>query len=155
MQDCREHYTDHTCDKRRTKSYIQERFPSYDIEEGFTEEDLRYTGDEKTGETPEGLVLRAHSVLDRIFQDNDTEADCMMFSPFFSPTSVLMHGVYSHLSHSAWRDHQRVSLEYHSDIVQFAYWRSVCLLGYPITSCEILMDDVGVIPLIVKASRVE
>jgi hypothetical protein len=38
VQNCREVYGVHTCDKRHPKSWIAENFPSYTFEKGFTEE---------------------------------------------------------------------------------------------------------------------
>ncbi|KAJ9109109.1 hypothetical protein QFC21_000437 [Naganishia friedmannii] len=35
----REIFGEHTCDKRRTKSYLQERYPNYEFEPAFAEED--------------------------------------------------------------------------------------------------------------------
>lgn len=46
----REIYGIHTCDKRRSKTYLKERFPNYAFEEGFSEEDPWW----KPGEFDEG-----------------------------------------------------------------------------------------------------
>jgi len=35
----------HTCDQRRTASYIRKTYPEYTIEPGFSEEDLLWTKD--------------------------------------------------------------------------------------------------------------
>ncbi|KAF7314061.1 F-box domain-containing protein [Mycena chlorophos] len=65
MEDCREEYGEHTCDKRRSKTYIQENFPQFDIEEGFSEEDELYTAEDR--ETPEHAAERARRVLEHVF----------------------------------------------------------------------------------------
>lgn len=71
-QRVREQFADHTCDKRRAKSLIAAEFPEpkFLFEEGFSEEDVLYTGDERTGETKADVAARAGSVLDRIFRDD-------------------------------------------------------------------------------------
>lgn len=38
-EDLRERWTLHTCDKRRSRSWIAEHWPEYRIEDGFAEED--------------------------------------------------------------------------------------------------------------------
>ncbi|RDW76421.1 histidine phosphatase family protein [Aspergillus mulundensis] len=55
----------HTCDERRTKSYIQGLFPEWIIEEGFTEEDELWEGIK--GETSETQDLRSRAALDDVF----------------------------------------------------------------------------------------
>jgi len=60
----------HTCDKRRTRSWIHERFPDFDFETGFTEEDLLWDPDVR--ETEANVVERARRVLDCIFEDPAT-----------------------------------------------------------------------------------
>ncbi|KAL1683075.1 histidine phosphatase superfamily, partial [Schizophyllum commune] len=71
QQNCREVSGVHTCDKRRTRSYIAAAFPEVDIEEGFTEEDEYYEDDVR--EPPESVVARARAVLVRIFEDRERE----------------------------------------------------------------------------------
>ena len=58
----------HSCDMRRTSSYIQSSFPEFKIEKGFTEEDELY--DPAVRETETHVAKRAQSVLDHIFQDD-------------------------------------------------------------------------------------
>ncbi|KAL1745519.1 histidine phosphatase superfamily [Schizophyllum fasciatum] len=70
-QNCREVSGVHTCDKRRTRSYIQSTFPEVDIEDGFTEEDEYYEDDVR--ESPERVVARARAVLCRVFEDREQE----------------------------------------------------------------------------------
>ncbi|KAL1690912.1 histidine phosphatase superfamily [Schizophyllum commune] len=71
LENCREVSGVHTCDKRRTRSYIASAFPEVDIEEGFTEEDEYYEDDVR--EPPESVVARARAVLVRIFEDRERE----------------------------------------------------------------------------------
>jgi len=58
----------HTCDKRRTRSWIHERFPDFDFETGFSEEDLLWDPDVR--ETKADVVERARRALDYIFEDS-------------------------------------------------------------------------------------
>ncbi|KAG0697290.1 histidine phosphatase superfamily [Suillus ampliporus] len=60
----------HTCDKRRTRTYIKRSFPDFDIEEGFIEEDELW--DPEVRETHEEIDARMRRVLDMIF-DKDQE----------------------------------------------------------------------------------
>ncbi|KAI5888873.1 phosphoglycerate mutase-like protein [Schizophyllum commune H4-8] len=71
LENCREVSGVHTCDKRRTRSYIASAFPEVDIEDGFTEEDEYY--DDDVREPPESVVARARAVLVRIFEDRERE----------------------------------------------------------------------------------
>lgn len=68
-QNLREEYGEHTCDKRKTRSEIQSAFPSFLIEEGFTENDELWTPER---ESKAHAASRARAVLDRIF-GNDQE----------------------------------------------------------------------------------
>ncbi|OCB91127.1 phosphoglycerate mutase [Sanghuangporus baumii] len=68
LENAREIYGVHPCDMRRSRSYIRAEFPAFDIEEDFTEEDQLY--DPNVRETYTHVAKRAHSVLDRIFEDN-------------------------------------------------------------------------------------
>jgi len=70
-ENCRETYGVHTCDKRRTKSWIADNFPLYTFNEGFTEEDELWTADER--ETTEHIIARAQSILDDIWQKYPAE----------------------------------------------------------------------------------
>ena len=69
MQNCREEYGEHTCDKRRSRTFIHSAFPQFEIEDGLTEEDELWT---PTRELEEHLAIRAKAILDRIF-DADVE----------------------------------------------------------------------------------
>ena len=62
-------YGNHTCDKRRTLSYIHSNFPDFLTEEGFSEDDQRF--DPKYLEDQDHLVGRAKDPLDYIFDHED------------------------------------------------------------------------------------
>jgi len=64
MEDCREEYGEHTCDKRRTRSDIHSDFPGFAFEDGFEEEDVLWSPER---ETKESVERRATSFLDRAF----------------------------------------------------------------------------------------
>ncbi|KAL0960422.1 hypothetical protein HGRIS_005465 [Hohenbuehelia grisea] len=68
LENCREQYGVHTCDKRRTRTYIATTFPDSRIEEGFAEDDPLWTPDDR--ETAQHIAERARDVLDRIFADD-------------------------------------------------------------------------------------
>ncbi|KAF5334281.1 hypothetical protein D9758_015537 [Tetrapyrgos nigripes] len=75
VENCREVYGEHTCDKRRSKTFLLDHFPQFEIEGGisadsgvftdFTEDDELWVADER--ETEVHLAARAEIVLDRIF----------------------------------------------------------------------------------------
>lgn len=56
----------HTCDKRRTRTYIKHAFPGFDIEEGFTEEDKLWKPRKR--ETHAQIDARVGRVFDMIFE---------------------------------------------------------------------------------------
>ncbi|KAH9964461.1 phosphoglycerate mutase-like protein [Russula dissimulans] len=68
LENCREHYGRHSCDKRSTRQAIASEFPNFVFEEGFEEEDVLFTAER---ETEEHLQGRGKLVLDRIFQNKD------------------------------------------------------------------------------------
>ncbi|KAH9232169.1 hypothetical protein K456DRAFT_38320 [Colletotrichum gloeosporioides 23] len=67
----RERMTDHTCDKRSSRTWIEEAYPRYIIEPGFTEEDQLWKADQF--ETTESHVARKQQVLDEIFSTNPSQ----------------------------------------------------------------------------------
>ncbi|KAJ7085204.1 histidine phosphatase superfamily [Mycena belliarum] len=71
LENCREEYGEHACDKRRTRTYLRDTFPHFDVEAGLAEEDELW--DAAARETAEHASARARTVLDRIFRD-DAEA---------------------------------------------------------------------------------
>jgi broad specificity phosphatase PhoE len=66
----REGISGHTCDRRSSKTYIQNSFPSYKIEEGFTETDELW--EEGIGEVPIDQDVRSKKVLDEVFGSDDS-----------------------------------------------------------------------------------
>ncbi|GAA6032717.1 hypothetical protein JCM8097_000757 [Rhodosporidiobolus ruineniae] len=70
----------HTCDKRRTKSYLAKHYPSFTFEDGFAEEDELWKPDYR--EPDSALDARIRGQLDRIFSP-----------PAHSPyVSITAHG---------------------------------------------------------------
>ena len=61
----REGISGHTCDRRSSKTYIQDTFPSYHFEEGFQENDPLW--EPLHGETPADQDSRSKRILDDIF----------------------------------------------------------------------------------------
>ncbi|KAG8898018.1 hypothetical protein FRC01_011066, partial [Tulasnella sp. 417] len=70
MENLREIIGVHTCDKRSTRSQIHRAFPGFDIEKGFTEEDLLWKPDVR--ETNKERDTRVRQVFDKILQTDDT-----------------------------------------------------------------------------------
>jgi len=66
VENCRERYSEQTCNKRRTLSELQSEFPNVVFEEGF-EEDVLWTSE---CENDENLERSAKLVLDKIFQND-------------------------------------------------------------------------------------
>ncbi|KAF9809385.1 hypothetical protein IEO21_07426 [Rhodonia placenta] len=71
LEDLRETYGEHTCDKRHPLSVIQRSLPppTYEYEIGMSEEDVLYRSEER--ESEDHVIERAISVLDRIFDVMD------------------------------------------------------------------------------------
>lgn len=61
----------HTCDKRRTRTYIKQAFPGFDIEEGFTEEDSLWNPLKR--ETHAEIETRIGRLLDIIFEKDQEQ----------------------------------------------------------------------------------
>ncbi len=61
----RETVIDHTCDRRSTCSWIEENYPTYAIEDGFTEEDQLWGSGR--WETIDDHIARKQRVLEEIF----------------------------------------------------------------------------------------
>ncbi|GAB1199508.1 hypothetical protein APSETT444_008858 [Aspergillus pseudonomiae] len=66
----RERLTDHTCDKRSTRTWIEGHYPSYLIESGFSEEDLLWSPDR--WESVEEHVARKQKVLEELFAQDSS-----------------------------------------------------------------------------------
>ena len=65
----REGISGHTCDRRSSKSYIKQSFPTYKIESGFSENDKLWEA--LHGETQLDQDIRSKTVLDQIFSMDD------------------------------------------------------------------------------------
>lgn len=65
----RENISIHTCDRRSNRTYIEESFPSYKIEAGFSEYDELWNG--VTAETNSANDRRSKIVLDEVFSTDD------------------------------------------------------------------------------------
>lgn len=68
MEGFREHYGEHTCDKRSTKSLLYKENCNIEYEPHFTEEDELWT---ETRETEEHLDIRIHEALEDVWNNND------------------------------------------------------------------------------------
>jgi hypothetical protein len=87
VQNCREEYGEHTCDKRSSRTIIHATYPQFEIEDGFTEEDELWTS---MRESEEHIAIRAKAILDGIF-DVDVE-QCVSISHIFSSAAYgLLH----------------------------------------------------------------
>ena len=66
----RESISGHTCDRRGSKTYIHDLFPSYKIEPGFTENDELWEA--LHGETNIDQDIRSKKALDQVFSTDDS-----------------------------------------------------------------------------------
>ncbi|KAM0264304.1 hypothetical protein ACHAQJ_000794 [Trichoderma viride] len=66
----RERLTDHTCDSRSTKSWIQQNYPGYILEQTFSEQDTLWHADRY--ESNDEHVSRTQRVLEDIFSNDDS-----------------------------------------------------------------------------------
>lgn len=85
----REGISGHTCDRRRSKTYIQERFPQYRFEEGFPEEDLFFRPLRQ--ETEVDQDARSKIVLDDIF--NDDKSTFVSITSHSGEIASLLRGI--------------------------------------------------------------
>ncbi|OJJ31455.1 hypothetical protein ASPWEDRAFT_45385 [Aspergillus wentii DTO 134E9] len=67
----RERLTDHTCDKRSTRTWIESHYPSYIIEAGLSEEDVLWKAD--YWESQDEHIARKQRVLEEIFATDDSQ----------------------------------------------------------------------------------
>ncbi|KAK1460205.1 phosphoglycerate mutase [Colletotrichum melonis] len=85
----RERLTDHTCDKRSSRSWIEGAYPRYHIEPGFTEEDRLWKADRF--ETTEEHVARKQLVLEEIFS-TDSGQFLSLTVHSYAISAILMVG---------------------------------------------------------------
>ncbi|PSS27231.1 hypothetical protein M430DRAFT_46334 [Amorphotheca resinae ATCC 22711] len=76
----------HTCDRRSSKSYIQQHYPTCTFEDGFAEEDPLWTPDVR--ETADAQDARTKTVLDDVF-GNDTNTYISISSHSGEIASIL------------------------------------------------------------------
>lgn len=60
----------HTCDHRRSKSYIHNLFPTWEFEPGFSKQDVLWNG--VTAETSDAQDARSKKWLDQVFSEDDS-----------------------------------------------------------------------------------
>ncbi|KAL6715772.1 putative phosphoglycerate mutase pmu1 [Lecanora helva] len=91
----REGISGHTCDRRGSKTYIHDSFPSYKIEPDFTENDQLWEA--LHGETTIDQAIRSKTVLDQVFKtDRNTYISITSHSgEIASILSVLGHRTFS------------------------------------------------------------
>ncbi|KAI1336778.1 histidine phosphatase superfamily [Xylariaceae sp. FL0016] len=65
----RERFGVHSCDRRRSMSWIASNYPDYTIEQGFTEEDKLWKADAR--ETEEEIANRVKEFLGDVFNESD------------------------------------------------------------------------------------
>ncbi len=104
LQFCREDIGEHTCDKRRTRSYIAAHKPHFDIEEGLSEEDKLWHP--TTRETAAEVSQRARAVLDKIFESSEDNI-CRFFSDI--DEIYMFYWASSHFNYGSWWLDQRIS----------------------------------------------
>ncbi|KXJ87664.1 histidine phosphatase superfamily [Microdochium bolleyi] len=73
----RERYGEHTCDRRRSRTWIASQYPEFEIESGLTENDELWTADKM--ETPEHVAGRMTRMLEAVFE-HDKEATFVSFT---------------------------------------------------------------------------
>lgn len=68
-QGVREVIGEHTCDKRRTRTYIEQKYPTFSVDPGLAEEDPWWRPDHR--ETDAEQELRLRQFLDDMFGSDD------------------------------------------------------------------------------------
>lgn len=86
----------HTCDQRRSRSFLVERFSHFDIEPGFAEKDPLWTPDLQ--EPQSSIDKRVHIALEELFE-NRPDATCALHTDLARRCSCA----YRHLHHGSWR----------------------------------------------------
>ena len=111
----REGISGHTCDRRSNKSYIQDNFPTYRIEQGFSETDLLW--EPLHGETSTDQDIRSKTVLDDIFE-RDRSTYISITSHSGEIASLLRGGSHSSANANEEADFDKYSVINHSRSVQ-------------------------------------
>ncbi|KAI1103292.1 phosphoglycerate mutase-like protein [Jackrogersella minutella] len=86
VESLRERLTDHTCDRRSSRTWIEQNYPDYSIEEGFSELDASW--DAGKSESPEQHIVRTQRMLDDIFE-NDASPVISLTTHSFTITTIL------------------------------------------------------------------
>ena len=93
----------HTCDKRKSRSYIAAHKPHFDIEGGLSEEDELWHPTIR--ETKTEVAKRARIVLDKIFELSEDNI-CGFLARY---TLIFMfYWNFSHFNHGSWWLDQRI-----------------------------------------------
>ncbi|KAF8599467.1 phosphoglycerate mutase-like protein [Ceratobasidium sp. AG-I] len=98
MENLREMMGEHTCDMRRTRSYIQKTYPDFFIEHGFTEQDELWKADhrETDAEIDARLKLAWDVIFGRLLGSDDTFFSITAHSGAINASlRVLGHRAYS------------------------------------------------------------
>ena len=82
----RERLTDHTCDRRSTRSWIAQNFPDYIIEPSLSEEDILWTGGK--WETEEEHAARKQQALEDLFS-NDSNYFVALVTHSYAISAIL------------------------------------------------------------------
>lgn len=86
----REGITAHTCNRRSSKTYIHENFPTYKFEKGFPENDPLWK--ELTNEPSSAQDIRSKALLDDVFSSDDSTYISM--TAHSGEISSLLRGMY-------------------------------------------------------------
>ncbi|KAF5725074.1 phosphoglycerate mutase [Fusarium mundagurra] len=82
----RERLTNHTCDKRRTREWIEASYPDYELESGFTEQDVLWHADRS--ESNEAHVARTHELLEGVWR-HDSGSCIALTTHSFTISTIL------------------------------------------------------------------
>ncbi|KAI1414473.1 phosphoglycerate mutase-like protein [Hypoxylon sp. FL1857] len=85
-EDLRERITNHTCDRRSSRSWIERNYPDYIIEDGLSELDRSWNAD--TSESFEQHTVRTQRLLDDIFL-HDSSPIISLTTHSYTITSLL------------------------------------------------------------------
>ncbi|KAF5550902.1 phosphoglycerate mutase [Fusarium napiforme] len=82
----RERLTNHTCDKRRTRQWIQAAYPDYELESGFAEEDILWHADRS--ESNEAHVAHTQQLLEDVWR-HDSGSCIALTTHSFTISTIL------------------------------------------------------------------
>lgn len=87
----------HTCDKRRTRSFIAENYPQFDIEDSLTEEDELWNPDVR--ETKAEVAARAKGIIEKIWEERPDDW-CEIWTLVLSVSTLTNDTVVGVTAHS-------------------------------------------------------